>query len=654
MNAEIAKNRYAKQGVTLISPPPHHDIYSIEDLAQLIYDLKRVNKTAQVCVKLVSTSGVGTIAAGVVKAYADVVQISGMDGGTGASPLSSIKNAGINWELGLAETQQVLVANGLRERVVLRVDGGLKDGRDVVLGALLGAEQFGFGTAALVALGCVMARKCQLNTCPVGIATQDPELRKKFKGQPEHVVTFLIHTAEQVRHVLASLGVKTLDEVVGRVDLLKLKEKALFPKGAMDLSALLVDPDPSRTLPRKAKSEFTRNDPDAARAHPQVREDSEEGAQRVLHRIVSPPTLVLTPLTQPPYLLQEGMDLDDVVWRTCASFVDSVTARLKAGEALPPLGSGDHEAAGIDLHFPISNAARSVGARLSGEIARRLRNAGLPGDGRITLTFHGVAGQSFGAFNSHGVKLVLRGDAHDYVGKSMHGGTIVLSFQSPALPPRDAAAGYHSTDAVVVAPPATSLWSYNVPSNSTNVICGNTCLYGATGGRFFAAGRGGERFAVRNSGATAVVEGTGDNACEYMTNGTVVVLGAVGRNFGAGMSGGRAFVLDLNDTFLDKYNPGMVEPLRIGEGSAEEREVRGLIEEHVRETGSSLGAHLLAHWSDAREHMWHVAPNTTPLKERSQALAHVPLWSRSKRGADALQAPAIAALPLFAPKQQRA
>ena len=505
VNAEVARNRYAKQGITLISPPPHHDIYSIEDLAQLIYDLKRVNAQAQVIVKLVATTGVGTIAAGVVKAHADIVQISGMDGGTGASPLGSIKNAGINWELGLAEAQQVLVANGLRDRVVLRVDGGLKDGRDVIMGALLGAEQFGFGTAALVALGCVMARKCHLNTCPVGIATQDPELRKKFKGQPEHVVTFLIHTAEQVRRALAEMGLRSIDEVVGRTDLLTLKEGALFPKGAMDLSALLVDPDASRTLPRKSKHQGVRNDPDAARA-----------------------------------FVQEGVDLDDVVWATCRPFVDSVAAAVKAGTPLAPVPpAGDNSSSSIELHFPISNAARSIGARLSGEIARRLGNAGVPGEGRIQLTFHGVAGQSFGAFNSKGVKLVLRGDAHDYVGKSMHGGTIVLAFQSLVTPsPLGGAPAPEEARAAA----------------SHNVICGNTCLYGATGGRLFAAGRGGERFAVRNSGAVAVVEGVGDNGCEYMTNGTVVVLGSVGRNFAAGMSGGRAFVYDEGDTFLDRYN----------------------------------------------------------------------------------------------------
>lgn len=465
VNAEIARNRFSVQGVTLISPPPHHDIYSIEDLAQLIYDLKRINKEAQVIVKLVSEAGVGTIAAGVVKGFADIVQISGNDGGTGASPLASIKNAGLPWELGLAETQQVLVLNHLRERVVLRVDGGFKDGRDVIMGALLGAEQYGFGTASLVALGCVMARKCHLNTCPVGIATQDPELRKKFKGQPEHVTTFLIHTAEQVRRILAEMGCKTLDEVVGRTDLLTLREKAAFPKGPMDLSPLLADPDPTRTLPRKARDEKVRTDPDAARAFP-----------------------------------LDGADLDEAVWRTCAPFVDRAAAKLRSGQSLTPVGADEEES--VSLHFPIKNSSRSVGARLSGEIARRRGNEGLPGEGRITLNFHGVAGQSFGAFLSKGMKLSLRGEAHDYVGKSMHGGTIVLSFQSKAN-----AAAYRPTK-------NDHLFSYPEQDPRGNVIAGNTCLYGATGGKLFAAGRAGERFAVRNSGSVAVVEGTGDNACE--------------------------------------------------------------------------------------------------------------------------------------------
>ena len=593
VNGEIARNRFSVQGVTLISPPPHHDIYSIEDLAQLIYDLKRVNKEAQVIVKLVSEAGVGTIAAGVVKAYADIVQISGNDGGTGASPLASIKNAGLPWELGLAEAQQVLVLNNLRDRVVLRVDGGFKDGRDVVMGALLGAEEFGFGTAALVALGCVMARKCHLNTCPVGIATQDPELRKKFKGMPEQVTTFLIHTAEQTRRLMSEMGVRSIDELVGRSDLLTLREKAVFPKGPADMSALMADPDPSRTRPRKAAHSKVRSDPDALRA-------ASNG--------------------------DTGADLDEVLWRTAASFVERTSARLAAGETLAPVGQGDEEDS-LNLHFPIKNAARSVGVRLSGEIARRRGNEGVPGEGRITLNFHGVAGQSFGAFLSKGMKLKLRGEAHDYVGKSMHGGTIVLSFQSKAqvLSGEDLAVGIGPSG--LVASSEEGLLSFVEPGWRENVICGNTCLYGATGGRFFAAGRGGERFAVRNSGALAVIEGVGDNGCEYMTNGTVVVLGSAGRNFAAGMSGGEAFVLDVADTFLDRVNTGMVETLRVARDSPEAAKLRAIIEEHVRETDSPYGRHLLANWAEALECFWRLVPNTTPLSARSQALVHVPSWS---------------------------
>ncbi len=601
VNTEIARNRFAVQGLTLISPPPHHDIYSIEDLAQLIYDLKRVNQHAQVIVKLVSEAGVGTIAAGVVKAFADIVQISGSDGGTGASPLASIKNAGLPVELGLAETQQVLVQNQLRGRVVLRADGGLKDGRDVVLMALLGAEQYGFGTASLVALGCVMARKCHLNTCPVGIATQDPELRKKMKGTPEHVITFMLHTAEQVRRVLAEMGVRSMEDIIGKTELLKLKEGAVFPKGPVDLTALLADPDPSRTLPRKARDEKVRSDPDAGRA-----------------------------------FSVDGGDMDQIVWRTCKQFVDATTAAIKAGTVLPPVKAGD--SATLDLHFPIRNNSRSVGARLSGEIARRVGNAGLPGDGRITLNFHGIAGQSFGAFLSHGMKLNLRGEAHDYVGKSMHGGTISLSFQSKVT-------GVLGGQVAAADQSVAHFLSYPSPSRYENVICGNTVIYGATGGRLFAAGRAGERFAVRNSGALAVVEGTGDNACEYMTNGTVVVLGSTGRNFAAGMSGGEAFVLDTADAFLDRYNPGMVEPVRLVPGSLDAVRLKEIVTEHVNETSSPYGAHVLQHWNEALSFWWCIRPNSTPLDSKSQQLQHVPLWTGRARPRAESASPSESASP---------
>ena len=596
VNDEIARNRFSVKGVTLISPPPHHDIYSIEDLSQLIYDLKRVNKEAQVCVKLVSEAGVGTIAAGVVKAYADVLQISGHDGGTGASPLASIKNAGLPWELGLAEAQQVLVMNNLRSRVVMRVDGGLKDGRDVIIGALLGAEEFGFGTAALVALGCVMARKCHLNTCPVGIATQDPELRRKFKGQPEMVVTFLLHTAEQTRRALAEMGARSIDDIVGRTDLLALRERALFPKGPADLSSLLAVADPKGLQPRRADSRKVRTDPDALKS------------------------VALAGET--------GSDLDEVLWRTAQPFVEHVAFKVAAGQQLRDVGDEDDS---LNLHFPIRNAARSVGVRLSGEIARRRGNAGLPGDGRITLNFHGVAGQSFGAFLSKGMKLMLRGEAHDFVGKGMHGGQIVISFQSKAQTLSTETLSLGVGPSGLIAASQEGLLSFVEPGWREHVICGNACLFGATGGKLFAAGRGGERFAVRNSGATACIEGVGDNACEYMTNGTVVCLGSAGRNFAAGMSGGEAFVLDVADNFLDRLNHGMVEPLRVAPGSAEEARLRCVIEEHARETASPYARHLLAHWAEALDCFWHLRPNSTPLHQRSQALIHVPNWSASRQ-----------------------
>ena len=441
VNKEIAWNRHAVEGTTLISPPPHHDIYSIEDIKQLIYDLKRINATAPVCVKLVSEAGVGTIAAGVVKGNADIVQISGNDGGTGASPLSSIKNAGLPWELGLAETQATLVAHGLRESVTLRVDGGLKTGRDVVVAAMLGAEEYGFGTAALVALGCVMARKCHLNTCPVGIATQDPELRAKFNGHPDHVVDFLLQVAHQVRETLAAVGARSLDDVVGRVDLLRHKDGLATPKGAaVDLSALLESPPPGAAI--KSADRCARRPDEAVEADP-------VGAGGI-----------------------QFQALDELVWRACEP-----TLAAAAAGTLDTDEWGDL----LDLQFPIRNSSRSVGARLSGAIAQLTGDDGLP-HGRIKLRFHGVAGQSFGAFCNKGMRLELHGEAHDFVGKSQYGGVISI------LPQRDAATHFRGDD---------------------NVIMGNTCLFGATGGQMFAAGRAGERFAVRNSGAQVGVCGGG-------------------------------------------------------------------------------------------------------------------------------------------------
>ncbi|HEU5299709.1 MAG TPA: glutamate synthase large subunit [bacterium] len=513
VSPEIARIRRAQPGATLISPPPHHDIYSIEDLAQLIYDLKRIHPTARVAVKLVAEAGVGTIAAGVAKAYADTIQISGHDGGTGASPLDSIKHAGVPWELGLAETQQVLVANGLRGRVRLRVDGGLKTGRDVVIAALLGADEFGFGSAAVVALGCVMARQCHLNTCPVGIATQREDLRAKFNGTAEMVTGYLLGVAEQVREILARLGARSLDEITGRVDLLSRRDIAA-PRGArLDLAAILRDPDPSGARPRRGAE--VRNGP------------------------------------------PEDDNLDERI-------MVEIAGALERGEP-------------VRHRSPIRNSHRAVGAGIAGLIAQRHGDEGLPAR-TIVLEFDGAAGQSFGAFCVPGLALHLTGEANDYVGKGMAGGEIVI---------RPAAA-------------------FDRPTQR-NVILGNTVLYGATGGRLFASGRAGERFAVRNSGATAVVEGAGDHGCEYMTGGTVVVLGAVGRNFAAGMTGGTAYVFDEDGLLARRCNPEhvVIGPL---EDPSEEAHVLALVAEHAALTGSAHAVYLLKHWRTLAAGMRRVAP----------------------------------------------
>ena len=514
VNDEIARIRRSVPGVTLISPPPHHDIYSIEDLAQLIYDLKRVNAEARIGVKLVATAGVGTIAAGVAKGYADVIQISGHDGGTGASPLSSMKHAGLPWELGLAETQQVLVANGLRERVLLRVDGGLKTGRDVVVAALLGAEAYGFGTAALVAAGCAMIRQCHLNTCPVGIATQRADLRAKYQGEPEHVVRFMLYVAQHVRMVLARMGARSLDEVIGRVDLLRERRLELSKSARIDLTALLRDPAPDGRAPRR----------------------------RLVERNRRP----------------EREPLDEQLVR----------------DAAPALEHGDAVVRG----YAISNRDRSLGAALAGAIARRHGDHGLAA-GRVRLRFRGVAGQSFGAFAVDGMQLTLVGEAQDYVGKGMAGGELVV---------RPAPGG---------------------PASERSVIVGNTVLYGATGGALFAAGQAGERLGVRNSGALAVVEGCGDHGCEYMTAGVVAVLGATGRNFGAGMSGGLAFVWDPSGRFPGRLNGGMVRIDRIAAAaSAEALLYRALVERHVRLTDSAHARRLLSLWDRTLASTWLVTP----------------------------------------------
>ncbi|HEV2126109.1 MAG TPA: glutamate synthase large subunit, partial [Chloroflexota bacterium] len=511
----IARLRHAIPGITLISPPPHHDIYSIEDLAQLIYDLKMANPRAKVGVKLVAESGVGTVAAGVAKAYADYVLIAVHDGGTGASPLSSIKNAGVPWEIGLAETQQVLLLNDLRGRIRVRTDGGLKTGRDIIIASLLGAEEFGFGTMAVIAIGCDMARQCHLNTCPTGIATQRPELRAKFRGTPEMVVNFLTHVAQEVRQIMASLGVRSLADLVGRTDLLRFRALEEPAKARqVDLSAVLAQVDPTGRRPRRCVQD--RND------------------------------------------RQGDVKLDDQIIQDAASALDRGGA--------------------VTLSYDIRNSMRTIGARISGEIARRYGEDGLP-EGTIKLNLRGSAGQSLGAFLAPGVEITLRGEANDYLGKGMHGGQI-------AIVPQD----------------ETSF------DSAKNVIVGNTILYGATGGKLFVAGRAGERFAVRNSGATAVLEGTGDHCCEYMTGGQVVVLGETGRNFAAGMSHGVAYVLDEQGEFPARVNREMVTIERLEDDSSE-AELRALIEEHQAATGSRRAAEILANWTTYRRQFWKVVPH---------------------------------------------
>jgi len=525
----IAEVRHTLPGTPLISPPPHHDIYSIEDLAQLIYDLKQVNPRARIAVKLVAEEGVGTIAAGVAKGYADVIQISGDNGGTGASPLSSIKHAGLPWEVGLAETQQVLVMNDLRSRVIVRTDGGLHTGRDVIIAALLGAEEYGWGTIALIALGCQMARQCHLNTCPVGIASQRADLRKKFKGVPEDLVTFFSHVAQEVREYLAYIGARSLDEIIGRTDLLQQVERPESPRAqTLDLAPLIRWDGEGR-----------------ARRHLQERNDRSETT------------------------------LDDQIIFDAAPALD---------QKVP-----------VELNYPITNANRTVGARVSGEIAHRYHDQGLA-EGTIVVNFHGSAGQSFGAFNHKGLRLLLRGEANDYVGKGMAGGEV-------AIRPPDAAA-FESHEQVII---------------------GNTCLYGATGGSLFAAGRAGERFAVRNSGAKAVVEGVGDHGCEYMTEGVVVILGPTGRNFGAGMSNGIAYVLDEVGDFPGKLNPELVAIKRVAsrdaDGSLRVRSpedaemLHALITRHVQLTGSRRGREVLENWEHFQPMFWKVAPHSAMTEE---------------------------------------
>jgi len=496
----IAWLRNSKAGVALISPPPHHDIYSIEDLAQLIHDLHQVHPAAQVSVKLVAEIGIGTIAAGVAKANADVIQISGHDGGTGASPLSSIKHAGSPWELGLTEVHRSLLENGLRDRVLLRADGGLKTGWDVVIAALLGAEEYGFGSVAMIAEGCIMARVCHTNNCPVGVATQKEALRNRFTGLPEHVVNFFLFVAEEVRQLLSVLGVARLEDLIGRSELLQPRSVALAKTSALDLSCLL-DPIP------QAEGRAWLNHSPTAHGNGPVLEDQLLADPEVLAAI-------------------EGH------------------GRLERSLA-------------------IVNTDRSVGARLAGEIAARHGNKGF--SGQLALNYHGAAGQSFGAFLLQGMQVKLVGEANDYVGKGMNGGRLT-----------------------VVPPPG-------VQDPGSQVILGNTCLYGATGGELFALGRAGERFAVRNSGVRTVVEGAGDHCCEYMTGGVVVVLGSTGRNVAAGMTGGVAFLLDGDGGLVERLNP---ETVTLCDLTTPEQEalLKPLLEAHLETTGSDRAASLLADW----------------------------------------------------------
>jgi len=509
----IAMLRRSKPGVSLISPPPHHDIYSIEDLAQLIFDLHQINPKAGVSVKLVSEVGIGTIAAGVAKANADIIQVSGHDGGTGASPLSSIKHAGVPWELGLTEVHKVLLDNQLRDRVTLRVDGGLKTGWDVVMGALMGAEEFGFGSIAMIAEGCIMARVCHTNNCPVGVATQKEELRKRFTGVPEHVVNFFYYIAEEVRSLLARLGYSNLVDIVGRSDLLKSRDGVKPAKTqSLHLETLINLPD--------------------------VRQDRSWLSHEAVH--------------------SNGPVLDD-----------TILADAEVQQAIQTQGT-------VAKRYTVINTDRTVGARVAGVIADKYGNSGF--EGQLNLTFEGSAGQSFGAFNLPGMTLTLVGESNDYVGKGMNGGELVVK------PPVDI--------------------TYDP---SENVIIGNTCLYGATGGTLYALGTAGERFAVRNSKGQAVIEGAGDHCCEYMTGGVIVVLGPVGRNVGAGMTGGLAYFLDEDGNFPTLVNPEIVKVQRVIT-PAGEAQVKALIEAHVAHTGSAKAQRILDNWSEYLPKFWQVVP----------------------------------------------
>jgi glutamate synthase (NADPH/NADH) large chain len=522
----IAKLRFSVPGVGLISPPPHHDIYSIEDLAQLIHDLKNANPSASISVKLVSETGVGTVAAGVAKAKSDHIVIAGHDGGTGASPISSIKHAGTPWEIGLAETQQTLVLNRLRGRVIVQVDGQMKTGRDVVIGALLGADEFGFATAPLVVEGCIMMRKCHLNTCPVGVATQDPELRKRFTGQPEHVVNYFFFVAEEVREWMASLGIRKFDDLIGRTDLLDTQAGIEHWKiQGLDFSKIFYQPNVEKEVSRR---------------------HTEEQSHGLEHA------------------------LDNELIKLSKLALDK---RQK-----------------VSINLPITNTNRTVGTMLSHEIAKRFGHEGLPQD-TIQITLNGTAGQSFAAFLAQGISMELIGEGNDYVAKGLCGGRVVIK------PPKAFKAKSHE-----------------------NIIVGNTVMYGATTGESYFSGVAGERFCVRNSGASAVVEGVGNHGCEYMTGGTVVVLGNTGQNFAAGMSGGVAYVYDEDGLFSKRCNPSMVSLEKVETQQAQPKVpqhlnqpdeviLKTLIEKHLKYTESERAKFILDNWDKVRPQFVKVMPN---------------------------------------------
>ena len=508
---EIARLRHSTPGVTLISPPPHHDIYSIEDLAQLIYDLKQINPNARVGVKLVASSGIGTIAAGVAKAKADIILISGHSGGTGATPQTSVKYVGIPWEMGLTEANQVLTLNNLRHQVTLRTDGGIKTGRDVVIAAMMGAEEFGVATTALVAMGCIMVRQCHSNTCPVGVCTQDEKLREKFTGTPDKVVNLFTFIAEEVRQILSELGFRSLNEVIGRTDLLRQVSKGSPNLDDLDLNPLFVQADPGKN---KRYCE-----------HPNINE--------------VPDTL------------------DQKIWPDIEKLID--------------------ENKTIETEFEIQNTDRAVGTRISYHLYKKFGNNKLD-ENYLSLNFKGSAGQSFGAFAIKGLKLNLRGDANDYVGKGLSGGSISIKLQDES----------------------------NLISNE-NTIIGNTVLYGATSGKLFAAGQAGERFGVRNSGATAVVEGCDSNGCEYMTGGNIIILGDVGDNFAAGMTGGMAFVYDKNNNFEKRVNSESV-IWQIPETDYWKSYLKDIISEHVSETHSKYAKKILDNFEGEMKNFYQVCP----------------------------------------------